>query len=106
MNVNSPGVYLAAVHRLLDEQEIHSAMYTGFPRSSIPSSTTVRQPVWISPSARLARSELGPYVVVGDRAAIEDSSLSNAVVYPDSTVKDTQVRDVGVVGDRLISLAP
>ncbi|KPJ53101.1 hypothetical protein AMJ39_05845 [candidate division TA06 bacterium DG_24] len=105
VNINSPGDYLSAVHRLLDEQQIHSENYAGLPRSSIPSSTTVHEPAWISPGARLARSEIGPYVVVGERAVIEDAILSNAVIYPGSTVRNVPARDVVAVGRRLISLA-
>lgn len=104
VNVNRSHDYLSAIRLLLDRPEGAPPLS---PTQAVPpavSAVRLHPPTWISPSATLTRSEIGPYAVIGDRALVEDSQIANAVVFPGCTVAGTEAHGVAAVDGRLIRL--
>jgi glucose-1-phosphate thymidylyltransferase len=62
------------------------------------SGSIVIPPVFISPSARLARSVVGPYVTVGDEASICDSIVRDSIVNEHALIENCLL-DRSLVGE-------
>jgi glucose-1-phosphate thymidylyltransferase len=64
--------------------EKHAAEGTG---------TTVHQPVFLGPGAKLEGGTIGPNVSVEAGAVVRNSTLSNTIVFSNATVEDSTLKD-------------
>jgi glucose-1-phosphate thymidylyltransferase len=56
-------------------------------------SVVINQPVYISPSAKIENSVIGPYVTIGDNCEVLDSVIKNSIINKNSKVEQMVLTD-------------
>ncbi len=56
-------------------------------------SVVIKQPVYISPTAKITNSVIGPYVSIGDNCEVVESVIKNSIINKNSTVKRMVLTD-------------
>jgi NDP-sugar pyrophosphorylase family protein len=108
-NINEVGDLLTLSRRLLEEwaDSFHlPGAEEGWNRTE--GCVGVSLPVWVSPEAEVADCDLGPFAVVGPRAAVRRSVLRNTIVFPGARVVERQLEGAVVLpaADGSVVLAP
>jgi NDP-sugar pyrophosphorylase family protein len=108
-NINEVGDLLAVSRRLLEEWpgSFHPpGAEEGYNRTEGCVGTNV--PVWVSPEAEVVGCDLGPFAVVGPRAAVRHSALSNTIVFPEGRTEGQELKGAIVlpVSDGTVVLPP
>lgn len=60
-------------------------------------------PVFISSSAKVEKSTIGPNVSVGDSASISDSTITNSIIGKNSEIKAASIKDSLIGSDAFVS---
>jgi NDP-sugar pyrophosphorylase family protein len=91
-NINEVGDLLAVSRRLLEEwpDSFHPpGAGKGWNRTE--GCVSVNLPVWVSLEAEVVDCDLGPFAVVGPRAAVRHSVLRNTIVFPEARADEKQL---------------
>ncbi len=56
-------------------------------------SVVIKQPVYISPTAKITNSVIGPYVSIGDNCEVVESVIKNSIINKNSKVKQMVLTD-------------
>ncbi len=73
------------------------------PQTKSIAGCTLVPPVYISASAKVAQSTIGPFVSVGDKAEITDSEITNSIIGHRSRLNKSFIRDSLIGQDAIIA---